>query len=129
MFLSDTKIKENIKLPWNNKSKDESYQKYIAQLTEAEQEQLFSKYEADFSMFGYSVTTEWIFQSTRFFIYVLKHNNDQYCQNLPVDSFLSLPPDTGHHSWAWRTHTLQDWPKEQCAIQTLQTALLSPPLE
>ena len=58
MFLSDTKIKENIKLPWNNKSKDESYQEYIEQLTEVEQEQLFSKYEADFSMFGYSVTTE-----------------------------------------------------------------------
>ena len=58
MFLSDTKIKENIKLPWNNKSKDESYQKYIAQLTEAEQEQLFSTYEADFTMFGYSVISE-----------------------------------------------------------------------
>ena len=59
MFLSDTtKMKENIKLPWNNKSKDESYQEYIEQLTEVEQEQLFSKYEADFSMFGYSVTTE-----------------------------------------------------------------------
>ena len=58
MFLSDTKIKENIKLPWNNKSKDESYQEYIEQLTEAEQEQLFSKYEADFTMFGYSVISE-----------------------------------------------------------------------
>ena len=31
MFLSDTKIKKNIKLPWNNKSKDESYQEYIEQ--------------------------------------------------------------------------------------------------
>ena len=57
MFLSDIKIRENIKLPWNNKSKDESYQKYIEQLTEEEQTQLFSKYEADFAMFGYSVTT------------------------------------------------------------------------
>ena len=58
MFLSDTKIKENIKLPWNNKSKDESYQEYIEQLTDVEQEQLFRKYKADFSMFGYSVTSE-----------------------------------------------------------------------
>ena len=55
MFLSDTKIRENIKLPWNNKSKDESYQKYIKQLSEDEQEQLYSKYEADFTMFGYPV--------------------------------------------------------------------------
>ena len=63
MFLSDTKIKENIKLPWNNKSKDESYQEYVEPLTEIEQEQLFRKYEADFSMFGYSVTNEWNFWS------------------------------------------------------------------
>ena len=60
MFLNDIKIKENknITLPWNNRSMDESYQKYIEQLTEEEQEQLFSKYEADFTMFGYSVVTE-----------------------------------------------------------------------
>ena len=57
-FPSDTKIKENIKLPWKNKSKDGSYQKYIGQLTNDEQEQLFSKYEADFTMFGYSVMNE-----------------------------------------------------------------------
>ncbi len=57
MLLNDTKINENLKLPWNNKSKDESYQKYIEQLTGDEQEQLFRKYEADFTMFGYSVLT------------------------------------------------------------------------
>ena len=55
MFLNDTKINENLKLPWNNKSKDESYQKYIEQLTKEEQEQLFNKYEADFTMFGYTL--------------------------------------------------------------------------
>ena len=54
-MLNDTKINENLKLPWNNKSEDESYKKYIEQLTEDEQEQLLSKYEADFTMFGYSV--------------------------------------------------------------------------
>ena len=59
MFLSDTKIKESLKLPWNNKSEDQSYQKYIEQLTEDEQKQLFSKYEADFTMFSYSMTTKW----------------------------------------------------------------------
>ena len=37
---------------------DESYQMYIEQLTEEEQEQLFCKYETDFTMFGYSVVTE-----------------------------------------------------------------------
>ena len=58
MFLSDIKIKENITLPWNNKSTDDSYQKYIEQLREEEQEQLFSKYESDFTMFGYSVINE-----------------------------------------------------------------------
>ena len=58
MFLSDTKIKESLKLPWNNKSEDQSYQKYIEQLTEDEQKQLFSKYEADFTMFTYSMTTK-----------------------------------------------------------------------
>lgn len=57
MLLNDTQISENLKLPWNNKSKDESYQKYIEQLTEDEQAKLFSKYETDFTMFGYSVTT------------------------------------------------------------------------
>ena len=57
-FSCDTKIKENIKLPWNNKSKDENYQKYIEQLTKDEQEQLFRKYEADFTMFGYSLIPE-----------------------------------------------------------------------
>ena len=72
MFLSDTKIKENIKLPWNNKSKDESYQEYIEQLTEVEQEQLLLKYEADFSMFGYSVSSEWNFRSI-YFIHVRKY--------------------------------------------------------
>ena len=66
MFLSHIKIRENIKLPWNNKSKDESYQKYIEQLTEEEQEQLLSKYEADFTMFGYSGIIEWNFRSTPF---------------------------------------------------------------
>ena len=58
MFLSDTKIKESLKLPWNNKSEDQSYQKYIEQLTEDEQKKLFSKYEADFTMFTYSMTTK-----------------------------------------------------------------------
>ena len=58
MFLSDIKIKENIPLPWNNRSTDDSYQKYIDQLTEEEQEQLFTKYEADFTMFGYYGMTE-----------------------------------------------------------------------
>ena len=69
MFLNDIKIKENknITLPWNNRSMDESYQKYIEQLTEEEQEQLFSKYEADFTMFGYSVVTEWNLRSTTFY--------------------------------------------------------------
>ena len=55
MLLNDTQISENLKLPWNNKSKDESYQKYIEQLTEDEQAKLFSKYETDFTMFGYSI--------------------------------------------------------------------------
>ena len=32
--------------------------RYIEQLTKEEQEQLFSKYEADFTMFGYSVITD-----------------------------------------------------------------------
>ena len=58
MFLSDIKINENITLPWNNKSTDDSYQKYIEQLTEEEKEQLCSKYEADFMMFGYKMMSE-----------------------------------------------------------------------
>ena len=58
MFLSDIKIKENITLPWNNKSTDDCYQKYIEQLTEEEKEQLCSKYEADFMMFGYKMMSK-----------------------------------------------------------------------
>ena len=58
MFLSDIKIKENITLPWNNKSTDDSYQKYIEQLTEEEKGLLSSKYEADFMMFGYNMMSE-----------------------------------------------------------------------
>ena len=54
MFISDIKLKEKIKLPWNNKSVDESYEEYIDQLTEDEQAKLYQKYEADFTMFGYS---------------------------------------------------------------------------
>ena len=58
MFLSDNKIKEKIKLPWNNKSQDKRSQKYIPQLTKKEKEHLYKKYEADFKMFGYSIDDE-----------------------------------------------------------------------
>ena len=59
IFIKEVGIRENIKLPWANKSKESSSRKYIQQLTKHEQNKLFQKYKADFLIFGYSVDDEY----------------------------------------------------------------------
>ena len=59
IFIKEVGIKETIKLPWTNKSKESSSSAYIQQLTKHEQNQLFQKYKADFLIFGYSVDDEY----------------------------------------------------------------------
>ena len=61
IFIKEVGIRENITLPWANKSKESSSRKYIQQLTKHEQNQLFQKYKADFLIFGYSVDDEYWF--------------------------------------------------------------------
>ena len=58
-FLSEIGIKE-IKLPWANKATNEKYSVdlYFKQLTEDERIMLYKKFEADFLMFGYSVSND-----------------------------------------------------------------------
>ena len=62
LFLSDIGVKENIKLPWANKVRDEHYdvQQYLQKLTKNERVKLYEKYKADFIMFGYSVGNDFL---------------------------------------------------------------------
>ena len=55
-FLLDTKMKEELELPWRNRRSDEvSYVSYYDLIPEEDMIKLYMKFKDDFLMFGYTI--------------------------------------------------------------------------
>jgi len=54
-FLQNIGLNQNLELPWENKGAASSLKNYFDIISQHEKDQLYSKFEADFKMFGYTV--------------------------------------------------------------------------